>query len=151
MHSHYDTLKIALDAPAEVVRAAYRVFAARHHPDRAGADELALMQRVNEAYRVLSDPAMRAAHDAWLRTQRRRRATDAVRGDALPADASTHATGRDGPAAAQARSVAVRASAGIAAPAPDPARALPDAAWLMQCAQRRRVAAAYAAHAPRGH
>ena len=131
MQSHYDVLKIELDAPVEVVRAAYRVFAARHHPDRAGADELALMQRVNEAYRVLSDPALRAAHDAWIRAHRRRRAADA-------------------PREARAR----LAEAPASTPPPPPAapaslHALPDAALLAQRAQRRRIAATYAAHAPR--
>ena len=134
MQSHYDILKIALDAPVEVVRAAYRVFAARHHPDRAGADELALMQRVNEAYRVLSDPALRAAHDTWIRAHRRRRAADAAR------DAGARAV--DPPEAASVRPAA-------ATDMPPVVRALPDAALLAQRAQRRRIAAAYAAHAPR--
>jgi curved DNA-binding protein CbpA len=130
MQSHYHVLKIAPDAPVEVVRAAYRVFAARHHPDRAGTAELAFMQRVNEAYRVLSDPALRTAHDAWIRAHRRRRAADAPReaGARVP----------DAPPAASARPTVAAAPA-----APD---ARPDAALL---AQRRRIAAAYAAHAPR--
>lgn len=139
MHSHYDVLKLALDAPAEVVRAAYRVFAARHHPDRAGPAELALMQRVNEAYRVLSDPALRAAHDAWIRAHRRRRAADAPRpraamphDGAMPPDEAVHARGASGPRPAE--------------PSPP---ALADSTMLVQRAQRRRVAATYAAHAPR--
>lgn len=131
MQSHYDVLKIALDAPAEVVRAAYRVFAARHHPDRAGTDELALMQRVNEAYRVLSDPTLRTAHDAWIRAHRRRRAADAPR--------ETGARASDAPPAAAPRPAA----------APAALHALPDTGLLAQRAQRRRIAATYAAHAPR--
>jgi curved DNA-binding protein CbpA len=138
MQSHYDVLKIALDAPIEVVRAAYRVFAARHHPDRAGADELALMQRVNEAYRVLSDPALRKAHDAWIRAHRRRRAADAPREAGARSDDPTHA--------ASTRAASTRPTA---ADVPPVLRALPDAAVLAQRAQRRRIAAAYAAHAPR--
>lgn len=68
--SHYAVLKLAPDAPAEVIRAAYRALAARHHPDRCDAEPGAVsrMQRVNEAYRVLSDPRLRAAHDAALRS-----------------------------------------------------------------------------------
>lgn len=133
MQSHYDVLKIALDAPAEVVRAAYRVFAARHHPDRAGTDELALMQRVNEAYRVLSDPTLRTAHDAWIRAHRRRRAAD------TPREAGARAS--EAPPAAAPRAAAT--------PAPAALHALPDTELLAQRAQRRRIAAAYAAHAPR--
>lgn len=66
--SHYAVLKLAPDAPSEVIRAAYRALAARNHPDRCGGEPAAVsrMQRVNEAYRVLSDPELRAAHDAAL-------------------------------------------------------------------------------------
>jgi len=76
--AHYQVLKVAPDAPVEVIRAAYRALASRHHPDRLGDDPAASerMQRVNEAYRVLSDPVRRARYDAMLRRERRRRATD---------------------------------------------------------------------------
>ncbi|GHA79360.1 J domain-containing protein [Cognatilysobacter bugurensis] len=137
MQSHYDVLKIALDAPAEVVRAAYRVFAARHHPDRAGADELVLMQRVNEAYRVLSDPTLRAAHDTWIRAHRRRRAADAAR------DTAARSAPAETPTASAAATPATAPASAV--------QALPDMVQLALRAQRRRVAAAYAAHAPRLH
>ena len=76
MDNHYATLNIAMDAPDAVVRAAYRVLTAQHHPDRRGLDGALRMQQVNEAYRVLSDPQRRAGHDATLRRQRCRRAED---------------------------------------------------------------------------
>ncbi len=78
--THYATLKVATDAPIDVIRAAYRVLAARHHPDRCDGDTDALrqMQCVNEAWRVLSDPATRARYDRELRRERRRRANDGV-------------------------------------------------------------------------
>ncbi|MFC0679642.1 J domain-containing protein [Lysobacter korlensis] len=78
MVTHYTILKVASDAPIEVIRAAYRVLAARHHPDRCAGEPAALqrMQRINEAYRVLSDPSLRAEHDATLQHKRRRRASD---------------------------------------------------------------------------
>lgn len=68
--SHYDVLGVARDATPDEVRAAYRRLARRHHPDRMRAagtsdDE---MPRINEAYRVLSDPARRAVYDASRRT-----------------------------------------------------------------------------------
>ncbi|HEY4555020.1 MAG TPA: J domain-containing protein, partial [Lysobacter sp.] len=74
--AHYQVLKVAPDAPVEVIRAAYRALAARHHPDRRGDDPAAAeqMQRVNEAYSVLGDPIRRARYDALLRRERRRRA-----------------------------------------------------------------------------
>jgi len=36
---HYERLKISRDAPLEVIRAAYRALAAKHHPDRHGQSE----------------------------------------------------------------------------------------------------------------
>jgi len=79
MDNHYAVLNIAMDAPEAVVRAAYRVLAAQFHPDRHAADPAMLqrMQQVTAAYRVLSDPQLRAEHDAQLRMLRRRRADDA--------------------------------------------------------------------------
>ena len=76
MDNHYATLNIAMDAPDAVVRAAYRVLAARYHPDRREGGNAARMQQVNAAYDVLSDPRRRAEHDAALRLQRCRRAGD---------------------------------------------------------------------------
>lgn len=79
MDNHYAVLNIAMDAPGSVVRAAYRVLAAQFHPDRHAHDAAMLqrMQQVTAAYRVLSDPRLRAEHDAQLRRQHRRRADDA--------------------------------------------------------------------------
>jgi len=74
--NHYATLNIAMDAPDAVVRAAYRVLAARYHPDRREGGSASRMQQVNAAYDVLSDPRRRAEHDAALRRQRCRRAGD---------------------------------------------------------------------------
>lgn len=51
------------------IRDAYRRLARDHHPDRtasSGGDGRS-MRRINEAYRVLSDPARRAVYDASLR------------------------------------------------------------------------------------
>ena len=66
--NHYERLKVNPDAPIEVIRAAYRALAAKHHPDRhtqpgsSHGDMVAL----NAAYEVLADPAARAAYDAEL-------------------------------------------------------------------------------------
>lgn len=126
MDNHYAVLNVAMDAPDAVVRAAYRVLAAQFHPDRHAADPAMLqcMQQVNAAYRVLSDPRLRAAHDAELRHARRRRANDAR-------DAATthHAASRE-----------------LADAPADAVRMQVDAlAWRRAC-----VAAEYAAHAALG-
>jgi hypothetical protein len=46
------TLWLLPGAPLEVVKAAYRALALRHHPDRGGSPEV--MQRLNTAYEALS-------------------------------------------------------------------------------------------------
>ncbi len=65
---HYARLKVSRDAPLEVIRAAYRALAAKHHPDRHGQSEGANtdMAALNGAYEVLCDAATRAAYDATL-------------------------------------------------------------------------------------
>jgi len=65
---HYECLKVTRDAPAEVIRAAYRSLSQKHHPDKNVGDQDAarVMARLNYAYSVLSDPAQRALYDAQL-------------------------------------------------------------------------------------
>ncbi|OYV74880.1 MAG: hypothetical protein B7Z66_14930 [Chromatiales bacterium 21-64-14] len=62
---HYTVLGVRADAPPEVIRAAYRALAQKHHPDRAQDPGTARvsMTRLNEAYAVLSDPGKRRAYD----------------------------------------------------------------------------------------
>lgn len=66
---HYERLRVSRDAPLEVIRAAYRALAAKHHPDRHGQSEGANvdMALLNGAYEVLGDPITRAQYDAELR------------------------------------------------------------------------------------
>ena len=69
--THYDNLKVAQNAPIEVIRAAYRVLARMYHPDvNSAPDAQRVMSLINEARRVLADPVLRAAHDAWIANQR---------------------------------------------------------------------------------
>lgn len=65
---HYECLKVTRDAPAEVIRAAYRSLSQKHHPDKNVGDQEAarVMARLNYAYSVLSDPAQRELYDAQL-------------------------------------------------------------------------------------
>ncbi|HEX7382139.1 MAG TPA: J domain-containing protein [Nevskiaceae bacterium] len=66
--THYETLKVAQDAPPEVIRAAYRALSQKHHPDRHAEDIHAerTMQFINAAYDVLSDPVRRRDYDRQM-------------------------------------------------------------------------------------
>lgn len=68
VHTHYDNLKVARDAPPEVIRAAYKTLCQKYHPDRHGdsAEAIRVIQIINTAYSVLSDPAKRREHDDWI-------------------------------------------------------------------------------------
>ena len=70
--NHYERLKVSRDAPAEVIRAAYRALAAKMHPDRQGSetgpDDVThtQMAALNGAYEILIDPRLREDYDATL-------------------------------------------------------------------------------------
>lgn len=70
--NHYERLKVAPDAPAEVIRAAYRALASKIHPDRQGEGDESEQSRhdemaaLNTAFVVLMDAAQRAQYDASL-------------------------------------------------------------------------------------
>ncbi len=70
LRTHYENLKVARDAPLEVIRAAYRALSQKYHPDRNPDDPEAarVMALLNEAYRVLSDSKLRGEHDQWIRS-----------------------------------------------------------------------------------
>ena len=69
--THYDTLRVPPSASDVQIREAYRRLAREHHPDRQASSGSAAgsisMPAINEAYRVLGDPARRAVYDASLR------------------------------------------------------------------------------------
>ena len=68
LHTHYDNLKVARNAPPEVIRAAYKTLSQKYHPDRNrnSADAIRIIQIINVAYEVLSDPVKRQEHDEWI-------------------------------------------------------------------------------------
>lgn len=68
IHTHYDNLKVARNAPQEVIRAAYKTLSQKYHPDRnpGNRDAVRIIQIINNAYEVLSDPVKRREHDEWI-------------------------------------------------------------------------------------
>jgi len=101
LRTHYDSLKIARDAPAEVVRAAYRALSLKYHPDRHAADPEAteMMALLNSAYDVLSDPEKRHEYDEWVKfvesrpTRERSETWTSSRSDWIGAPGSLEASG----------------------------------------------------------
>ena len=59
--NYYRLLHVQPDAPAEVIKAAYRALMTIHHPDKGGDANKASL--VNEAYTVLADTKQRAEYD----------------------------------------------------------------------------------------
>lgn len=78
----YEVLQVHRHAEMDVIRAAYRALARKHHPDFGG--DSVRMVAINDAWRVLSDPEARAAYDTQLATSRTRRATDRVGPSPVP-------------------------------------------------------------------
>lgn len=73
IHTHYDNLKVARNAPPEVIRAAYKALSQKFHPDRNSdnAETARIMVMINTSYDVLSDPGKRRKHDLWIHQQER--------------------------------------------------------------------------------
>ena len=70
----YRELGLNAEASPEVVRAAYRALARKHHPDNGAEPDAERMVRINRAHEILSNPVRRRAWDAEAR---RRRGTEA--------------------------------------------------------------------------
>ncbi|XP_075647967.1 uncharacterized protein LOC142618820 isoform X2 [Castanea sativa] len=62
---YYKVLEVDYDATDEKIRLNYRRLALKWHPDKHKGDSAvtAKFQEINEAYRVLSDPAKRIDYD----------------------------------------------------------------------------------------
>ena len=68
IHTHYDNLKVARNAPPEIIRAAYKTLSQKFHPDRNPdkTNATRTFQMISLAYEVLSDPVRRRTHDEWI-------------------------------------------------------------------------------------
>lgn len=71
IRTHYDNLKVARNAPIEVIRAAYKTLSQKYHPDKNkdNAEAARIMAIINASYEVLSDPGKRKEHDQWIAQQ----------------------------------------------------------------------------------
>lgn len=70
IRTHYDNLHIHSDASEADIRQAYRRLSKKYHPDlNPNEDAHRIMQLINQAYDVLSNPEKRAQHDRWIAEQ----------------------------------------------------------------------------------
>lgn len=78
---YYRLLGIPPDADQQRIRSAYRSLAKRFHPDTNRGSEAAaeLFRQVNNAYRILSDPARRVRYDEELAKRQQSRPTPAAK------------------------------------------------------------------------
>ncbi|TAL38607.1 MAG: J domain-containing protein [Alphaproteobacteria bacterium] len=69
--THYDTLFVARNASVEVIKAAHKTLALKYQPTEGGttAEAAQMLQILNDAYKILTDAAKRAEHDAWIAKQ----------------------------------------------------------------------------------
>ena len=67
--NYYDVLGVPKQAEAHQIKEAFRKLALQYHPDRNQGDSAAAsrMQRINEAYAVLSNPDKRRQYDLMYR------------------------------------------------------------------------------------
>lgn len=61
MTNHYQTLGVDRGATPDEIKQAYRRLASQHHPDKGGDKNK--FQEIEQAYRTLSDPQLKAQHD----------------------------------------------------------------------------------------
>ena len=106
----YARLELPVDASAEAVEIAWRALLRQHHPDVAGGDRDAALERtkrINVAHDWLSDPELRARYDRerLVRGSAAARRRAGGRAGRAPTAGGATATGT-GPSPARARTIA---------------------------------------------
>jgi curved DNA-binding protein CbpA len=61
---YYELMQISPNAESVTIQRVYRMLAARYHPDNPETGDTEKFVKLEEAYRILSDPAQRAAYDS---------------------------------------------------------------------------------------
>ncbi len=61
---YYEDLQVSPNADQETIEKVFRHLAKRSHPDNGQSGDFERFNALTEAYRVLSDPVLRAAYDA---------------------------------------------------------------------------------------
>lgn len=87
IRTHYDNLQLPTTASEKEIRTAYRRLSKKYHPDyNSDPDAIRIMQLVNRAYEVLSDPEQKRQHDLWIAAQKNSADMQAipVAADAIP-------------------------------------------------------------------
>jgi DnaJ-class molecular chaperone len=66
--NHYENLHVSQNAPLCVIKSAYKTLCQNYHPDKNIGNPQAhqIMQIINAAYAVLSNPRKRHEHDQWI-------------------------------------------------------------------------------------
>ncbi|MDP9464473.1 MAG: J domain-containing protein [Actinomycetota bacterium] len=64
--THYEVLGVDRGASTAQIRAAFRRLARAHHPDTSTSGSADSLAPINDAWRVLGDPALRRAYDRSL-------------------------------------------------------------------------------------
>ncbi|KIJ66031.1 hypothetical protein HYDPIDRAFT_110159 [Hydnomerulius pinastri MD-312] len=62
----YQVLNVAPGTDDGALKAAFRAFAKRNHPDRVGAEGEERFMAVRDAFDALRDPGVRFAYDRWV-------------------------------------------------------------------------------------
>lgn len=68
---YYETMQLSPNADSETIQRVYRVLAQRYHPDSLHTGNTEMFRRLCDAYRVLSDPGLRAQYDVRHSENRR--------------------------------------------------------------------------------
>jgi len=67
---YYEMLRVSPGAEIESIQRVHRALAARYHPDNKETGNLERFLKVNEAFKVLSDPEKRKAFDSTYKTKK---------------------------------------------------------------------------------